>query len=88
MSMCPRAPTTLARPSTFGRGPKRLAGMGVFALVLTAVAGGVAVVVGQVAPEPPPAGLIRAVWIAESFILAICLLDLDSCCCFFWAATS
>jgi hypothetical protein len=31
---------------------------------------------GHVAPEPPPAGLIRAVWIAESLLLAISLLDL------------
>jgi hypothetical protein len=63
--------------------------MGVFGLVLTAVAGGAAaVVVGHVAPEPPPAGLIRAVWIAESLILAISLLARPgSCCCFFWAAT-
>jgi H+/gluconate symporter-like permease len=50
--------------------------MGVFGLVLTAVASGAAVVIGHVVPEPPPARLIRAVRIVESLLLAISLLAL------------
>lgn len=50
-----------------------MAGAGVFGLFFAASTGGVVVVVVYVAP---PAGLIRAVWIAESLLLAISLLDL------------
>lgn len=50
--------------------------MGVFGLVFTASGDCPAVVVGHMAAEPLPTGLIRAVWIAESLLLAISLLDL------------
>lgn len=55
---------------------KHMAAWGVFGLVTTALAAGILAIVVHGAAEPPPAGLIQAVWIAVSVLVAVSLLDL------------